>query len=283
MVKYINYSIHNFLDSSKNLISQYKLEYVACFSILFDKSIYSTRDVKYSCSKIKVEKVLKFKEQLYNNFAPFDSLNPSGAGHVNYNCKIRLNTQGLFRKNSILSLKDIIIWYSEVLNSFGLTNNIEAISEDYKKVTFKVFYYQSIMKLMVTLAALRYLEEDGFPKMIKWFYSNKDWAAGDKEKLFTLFQLCHYSISGNESINSNHALTNKFMDDYYGGSSNFPGLINLENLKENTGEKKSFFLNGSFDSKNPEVLLDHKKQIEVIKLLKNSKIDEAVKILSVKK
>ena len=283
MVKSINYSIHNFLDSSKNLISQYKLEHEACFSILFDRSIYSTRDVKYSCSKIKVEKVLKFKEKLYNNFAPFDSLNPSGAGHVNYNCKIRLNTQGLFRKNSILSLKDIIIWYSEVLNSFGLTNNIEAISEDYKKVTFKVFYYQSIMKLMVTLAALRYLEEDGFPKMIKWFYLNKDWAAGDAEKLFILFQLCHYSVPQNNGINCNHALTDDFMNDYYGGDERFPSLINLKDFNDNLGGDKKFFLNGSFDSKNPEVLLDHEKQIKIFILLQNSKIDEAVKILSVKK
>jgi hypothetical protein len=48
------------------------------------------------------------------------------------------------------------------------------------------------MKLMVTLAALRYLQENHFPKMIEWFYLNKDWAAaGDKnpnkEKLFILF------------------------------------------------------------------------------------------------
>lgn len=276
----IEYSIHNFFDSSENLISEYKLKYAACFANLFDKSIYSTQNVKYFDDKIKAEKIVNLKKEIYENFAPFDSLNPGGSGYINYNCKIRLNPKGLFGKNSNLSLKDVIIWYSEILNNFGLTNNIEVISKDYKKVTFKVFYYQSIMKLMVTLAALRYLEEDGFPKIIKWFYLNKDWAAGDIEKLFILFQLCHYSVSGNERINVNHALTDKFMDNYYGDAGNFPGLINLENLKENIGENKKFFLNGSFKSKNPKILLDHKKQIEIIKLLKNSKIDEVVGILS---
>lgn len=260
----INYSIHNFLDSNKNLISEYKLRYAACFSYLL------------------AEYKINFNKQIYKNFIPFDLLNPGGSGYVNYNCEIRLNPRGLFDKKSNLSLKDIIIWYSEVLNNFGLTNDIEVISKDFKKVTFKVFYYQSIMKLMVTLAALRYLEEDGFPKMIKWFYLNKDWAAGDVEKLFILFQLCHYSVSGNERINSNHALTDKFMDDYYGGNS-FPRLINLENLKENIGKNKRFFLNGSFKSKNPKVLLTEEKQIEVIKLLQNSKIDEVVEIFSGKK
>lgn len=278
----INYSIHNFLDSNKNLISEYKLRYAACFSHLFNESIYAGENIKYFNNQ-KAEYKINFDKQIYKNFIPFDLLNPGGSGYVNYNCEIRLNPRGLFDKKSNLYLKDIIIWYSEVLNNFGLTNDIEVISKYFKKVTFKVFYYQNIMKLMVTLAALRYLEEDGFPKMIKWFYLNKDWAAGDVEKLFILFQLCHYSISSNsEGINSNHALTSKFMDDYYNGDK-FPGLINLSNFELNIGKNKDFFLNGSFKSKNPQILLTEKEQIEVIELLKNSKIDEVLGILSNKK
>jgi hypothetical protein len=73
------------------------------------------------------------------------------------------------------------------------------------------------------------------------------------------------------------------MDDYYGGQGKFPGLLTLKDFNENIGENKRFFLNGSFKSKNPTISLTKEKQIEIIKLLQKSKIDEVVKIFSVEK
>lgn len=234
----VKYSAHNLIKDDKTIIDAIDFQYSACFSNLANKSFYLPAGTAKVLGK-----------NAYESFS--DSA--EAPGHIIYDCVFN-GTQN--KKKNDLDWKDLVVWYSEILNSFGLTHTIKEIEQNNKNkkiVKFKVLFHGVRLKMLSTLCALRYLDETPLPEIISFFYKHKDWAGGDLEKLFQLFQISHYCLDINDqnrtNPNSNHSLIPSFPGSNYGIQGKLLRLSNLENFNKNINNQNSHYLNGVFFTK----------------------------------
>ncbi len=126
---------------------------------------------------------------------------------------------------------EIINWFHSSLNSIGLVSEMEKRGDSY---FFKVNHQgnDKYTYVLSTLVALRYLEEESLPALVKLMFDNKDKNVG----FFNLFQISHIVCSHN----SNHTF---LTGGIYGGT--IKPLISLEEFFENITKESKGYTPGS--------------------------------------
>jgi len=120
----------------------------------------------------------------------------------------------------------IVDWYQKKLNNIGFACIFLKHYEDGKSYLFSV-KKTNYFKMLAILTALRYLQENDFPQMIKWCYNK---CKQKKNEFLTFFQLMHYA---GFLFNDGHSLCATPTSVYYQAY----GLITLEGLKDNLSKE----------------------------------------------
>jgi hypothetical protein len=121
------------------------------------------------------------------------------------------------------------VWWSELLNSFGLTHKI-VLGDKKANVTFYVARQKHWSFTLSILTAVRYVEE--FSSIVKQLYAER--ANKTPDELFIYLQALHGKGAGN----SNHALINGYS--MLVGST---GFLSLTEYKKRLASKGASFPN----------------------------------------